>query len=41
MKIAIVGDGIAGRTLTRVLKEAGHKVEIFGRRNRTACGVRS
>jgi len=41
MKICVVGDGIAGRTLARALKEAGHKVEIFGRRNRTACGVRS
>jgi len=39
-KIAIIGDGVAGRTLARVLKEAKFDVELFGRKHHNACGIR-
>jgi len=39
-KIAIIGDGVAGRTLARVLNQTGLEVKLFGRRHRNACGIR-
>jgi len=40
MKVAIVGDGVAGRTLAWLLKETGLEVKLFGKKHRNACGIR-
>jgi hypothetical protein len=40
VKIGIVGDGIAGRTIKRLLSSAGMPVDLFGQPKRTRCGVR-
>jgi 2-polyprenyl-6-methoxyphenol hydroxylase-like FAD-dependent oxidoreductase len=41
LNIAIVGDGIAGRTLHRLLKAQAMAVELFGERKKTHCRIRS
>ena len=41
MKVGIVGDGIAGRTLHRLLKARNVPVELFGERKKTHCQIRS
>jgi len=38
--IGIVGDGIAGRTLYRILKMRGLRVDLYGQKKNTNCGIR-
>jgi len=40
MKVAIVGDGIAGRTLARLMRNEGIDFDLFGKRKYTKCGIR-
>jgi len=40
-KIAIVGDGVAGRYLYRLFKERGQAVTLFGKEKGNECGIRS
>ncbi len=40
MKVGIIGDGIAGRTLYRLLKSQFVPTDLFGEHKRTRCGVR-
>jgi flavin-dependent dehydrogenase len=40
MRTAIVGDGIGGRTLYRLLKRRGVQVELYGQEKSTKCGIR-
>jgi flavin-dependent dehydrogenase len=40
MRTAIVGDGIGGRTLYRILKRRGFQVELYGQEKSTKCGIR-
>jgi len=39
-RTAIIGDGIAGRILARVLSQAGVEADLFGRKHGNACGIR-
>ena len=40
-KIAIVGDGVAGRYLYRLMVQAGQAVTLFGKEKGNECGIRS
>ena len=40
MRVGIVGDGVAGRTLYRILKMRGVQVELYGQEKSTRCNVR-
>ena len=40
MRVSIVGDGIGGRTLYRLLKMQGAEVDLYGQLNNTKCGIR-
>jgi flavin-dependent dehydrogenase len=40
MRVSIVGDGIGGRTLYRLLKMQELDVDLYGQHNNTKCGIR-
>ena len=40
MRVGIVGDGIGGRTLYRLLKMQGLSVELYGQEKYTKCNIR-
>jgi flavin-dependent dehydrogenase len=40
MRVGIVGDGIAGRTLYRILKMRGVEVDLYGQEKYTRCNIR-
>ena len=40
MRVSIVGDGIAGRTLYRILKIRGLEVDLYGQEKHTRCNIR-
>jgi flavin-dependent dehydrogenase len=41
MRVSIVGDGIAGRTLHRILKIRGLEIDLYGQEKHTRCNIRS
>ena len=40
MRVGIVGDGIAGRTLYRILKMRGLQIDLYGQEKYTRCNIR-
>jgi flavin-dependent dehydrogenase len=40
VRVAIMGDGVAGRTLCRLLKMRGLEAELYGKKMETKCGIK-
>ena len=40
MRVVIMGDGVVGRTLCRLLKMRGLEAELYGQKKNTKCGIR-